>query len=151
MYLAVETFREVVAHAPLVSIDLLVQNREGQILLGERKNRPAQGFWFVPGGRILKNESLAAAFKRLSLVELGVEFAINQATLKGPYNHFYSDSVFGETPSTHYVAIAYQLPVRELAALPHEQHSHYRWFTVAELLADPFVHAHTKAYFTSEQ
>ncbi|WP_324295571.1 NUDIX domain-containing protein [Rheinheimera sp. UJ51] len=67
MFLDNSTFSTVLASTPLVSIDLLIENTKGEILLGERKNRPAQGFWFVPSGRILKNESLAAAFKYFML------------------------------------------------------------------------------------
>jgi len=140
-------FTAVLDSTPLVSIDLVVQNTEGLVLLGERKNRPAQGSWFVPGGRILKNESLADAFERLTLAELGQKFSISQAELQGPFDHFYMDSVFGDSPSTHYVAIAYRLPVQELPNLPDEQHSGYRWFSVEELLANEDVHKHTKAYF----
>ena len=46
--LELETFKTVVASTPLVSIDLIVRNRQGQVLLGLRTNRPAQGGWFVP-------------------------------------------------------------------------------------------------------
>lgn len=147
MFLSSEIFTTVLDSTPLVSIDLLVENPKGQILLGERKNRPAQGYWFVPGGRILKGESLADAFKRLTFGELGRSFSISEASLQGPYDHFYSDSVFGDSPSTHYVAIAYRINVNNLPDLPEEQHSHYRWFSVNELLADSEVHPHTKAYF----
>ncbi|WP_113906561.1 GDP-mannose mannosyl hydrolase [Aliidiomarina celeris] len=147
MFLSKEIFTTVLDSTPLVSIDLLVENAKGQILLGERKNRPAQGYWFVPGGRILKDESLAEAFKRLTVEELGQSLLISEARLQGPYDHFYSDSVFGNSPSTHYVAIAYRVNVKELPDLPEEQHSHYRWYSVDELLADARVHQHTKAYF----
>lgn len=149
MFLSKEVFTTVLDSTPLVSIDLVIQDAEGRVLLGERKNRPAQGYWFVPGGRILKNESLADAFKRLTLAELGEAFSITDATLQGPYDHFYSDSVFGDSPSTHYVAIAYRLSVDELPDLPDEQHSGYRWFSVEELRTDDRVHKHTKAYFLS--
>lgn len=147
MRLSNQEFARVIDRTPLVSFDLVIQNPQGQILLGERKNRPAQDYWFVPGGRILKNESLAEAFQRLTLNELGEAFAITDAALIGPYDHFYTDSVFGEQPATHYVAIAYQLSVGELANLPDEQHTRYRWFSVEELLANDRVHKHTKAYF----
>jgi colanic acid biosynthesis protein WcaH len=150
MFLDAITFKHVIGNTPLVSIDLIVQNSKGEVLLGQRNNRPAQGYWFVPGGRILKNESLTAAFSRLTINELGQERAIADATLQGPYDHFYSDSVFGEAPSTHYVALAYRLDVTGLTALPEEQHSDYRWFSVAELLANPMVHKHTKVYFTKD-
>ena len=72
MYLDKQTFSTVIKSSPLVSIDLVVINPDGQALLGQRLNRPAKGFWFVPGGRILKNESLGNAFKRLTLEELSL-------------------------------------------------------------------------------
>jgi len=148
MFLSQEDFTQVIDNTPLVSIDLVVLNSRGEALLGERKNRPAKGFWFVPGGRIFKNESIENAFKRLTAEELGIELDINAAELLGPFNHFYDDCVFGESPSTHYVAIAYKLIVDlDIAGLPDQQHGAYRWMPVADLLALDEVHLHTKWYF----
>ena len=151
MFLDQQTFSTVIKSSPLVSIDLVVINQNGQALLGQRLNRPAKGFWFVPGGRILKNESLASAFKRLTRDELGTEFAIEQATLQGPYDHFYNDNVFGEEFSTHYVAISFVIKLTQpLSNLPMDvQHNGYKWFAINELLSDTAVHKHTKWYFES--
>jgi colanic acid biosynthesis protein WcaH len=33
-----------------VSIDLIVRDADGRVLLGLRNNRPARDWWFVPGG-----------------------------------------------------------------------------------------------------
>jgi len=66
------TFKTIVATTPLVSIDLLVRDTEGNILLGKRVNRPAQGDWFVPGGRVLKDEPIEQAYTRLLKIELGM-------------------------------------------------------------------------------
>ena len=60
-----DEFAVVVEKAPLVSIDLIIENHRGQILLGMRTNEPAKDYWFVPGGRILKDERIAEAFERL--------------------------------------------------------------------------------------
>lgn len=49
-----DTFKTVVAVTPPISIDLLVQNEQGKYLLGLRNSRPAQGYWSVPDGRVLK-------------------------------------------------------------------------------------------------
>ena len=57
---------------PLVSIALVVRAPEKKILLVKRVNRPAQGYWFVPGGRILKDESVKLTFKKLLDVELAI-------------------------------------------------------------------------------
>ena len=51
-------FLEVIDRAPLVSIDLVVVDPDQRVLCGWRVNQPARGFWFVPGGRILKGEAL---------------------------------------------------------------------------------------------
>ncbi|MDT4808712.1 GDP-mannose mannosyl hydrolase [compost metagenome] len=151
MWLNDQSLRLVVASTPLVSIDLVVQDAEGAILLGRRLNRPAQGYWFVPGGRILKNESLDAAFRRLTLDELGQAFERRHARLLGVYEHFYSDSVFGDTQAnsdTHYVVLGYRflLPPSTTLIPPATQHDCFRWWRVAEMQVSPEVHDNTRAY-----
>jgi colanic acid biosynthesis protein WcaH len=151
MWLSNELFRSVVASTPLISIDLVVQNSQGQCLLGQRLNRPAKGDWFVPGGRILKNETLDAAFKRLTLEELGKASQRNDARLLGVYEHFYSDSVFADSgtgPDTHYVVLAYQIVLAEGDTLqpPRAQHDAYRWWPLIEMQTNEQVHSNTRAY-----
>ena len=147
MLLSIDTFKNIIEHAPLISIDLVVENRDGEVLLGLRNNRPAQGYWFVPGGRILKDETMADAFKRLTQAELGVELEHAQAEFIGPFEHFYEDNVTGVDVSTHYIALGYRIMVGQLSQLPNEQHCEYRWMSVDELLADSNVHKHSKWYF----
>lgn len=90
MYLERDKFSTVIESTPLISIDLIVINSQGQALLGLRLNKPALGSWFVPGGRILKNESIETAFMRITKAELGTEFKIEQAELQGPFTHLYA-------------------------------------------------------------
>ncbi|KAB0551356.1 GDP-mannose mannosyl hydrolase [Pseudomonas argentinensis] len=148
MFLPADTFKTVVAGTPLVSIDLLVRNLQGELLLGERLNRPAQGSWFAPGGRILKNEPLDTAFARLTQEELGQPFQRDQARLLGVYEHFYTDSVFGEAPDTHYVVIAYALELGAQQNLqpPSVQHGRYRWWLIEEMRDEPRIHSNTRDY-----
>lgn len=155
--LDLDTFKTVIDKTPLISIDLVVRNAAGEVLLGQRLNRPAQGFWFVPGGRILKDESLADAFKRLTLNELGIELEIISARYLGLYEHFYPDSIFtdedkGIAVSTHYVVNGFEvvLPSAEKLTngdLPDEQHDAYQWFSEGDLMASDQVHVHSKWYF----
>ncbi len=137
---------------PLVSIDLIVRNAAGGVLLGLRKNRPAQGVWFVPGGRICKGERLDAAFKRICLAELGVPLDRSSARWRGVYEHLYDDSVFGQSPqhpTTHYVVLAYELTLLEGQASrsPLDQHTEYRWQQPATICHAADVHPNTQAYF----
>lgn len=142
------TFQTIVQNTPLVSIDLIIKNAQDRVLLGRRNNRPAQGYWFVPGGRICKNETLAQAFKRLTCAELDQEFSLDNACFLGVFEHLYVDSVFDSETSTHYIALGYQLIVDfNFDTLPLDQHHQYQWFAINDLLNDANVHENTKAYF----
>ena len=141
-------FVQIVAATPLISLDLIVRNDQGQVLLGRRLNRPAQGYWFVPGGRVRKNEPLDAAFLRLTQEELGFATSRECACFLGTYEHFYTDNFSGDDFSTHYVVLGYELAwLGHQDSLPVNQHDQYCWFGMDELLQDPSVHQHTKDYF----
>ncbi|WP_432459138.1 GDP-mannose mannosyl hydrolase [Agarivorans sp. QJM3NY_25] len=148
--LEVETFKTVIQSTPLVSIDLIVRNASGQILLGKRNNRPAKGYWFVPGGRVLKDEPLDTAFPRLMRQELGLDNATS--SFKGVYQHFYDDNFSSDDFTTHYVVLAYEIVVHgSLSGLPDEQHCEYHWFDEADLLSNELVHRHTQWYFQADK
>jgi len=147
MYLEEKKFIDVITATPLISIDLIIKNSQNQYLVGLRHNRPAKGCWFVPGGRIRKDESIGSAFLRLTMNELGISLEITEANFIGPYEHFYKDSFSNENISTHYVVLGYEINIDvPLDELPQEQHSQYCWFTKEELLASDDVHINTKNY-----
>ena len=148
MYLSNELFTSIVAHTPLVSIDLIVRNQAGEILLGKRKNRPARGYWFVPGGRIQKNETIIAAFRRLTGEELGAPYEFGSANFVGVYEHHYNDNFAGEGFTTHYVVLAYELALADDVPLPDQQHDCYCWLRPSDISGKDGVHANTRAYFT---
>jgi colanic acid biosynthesis protein WcaH len=148
MNLPEKLFKSVVASTPLISIDLIVRNIHGEFLLGKRTNRPAKGYWFVPGGRILKDETVELAFKRLLYDELGLNSFDLKASFIGTYQHFYNDNFFDRKFSTHYVVLAYEIILKDdLVSLPIVQHSSYNWFSENELLNHEDVHIHSKWYF----
>lgn len=143
-----EQFLNIVKYAPLVAIDLAVKSPDNGLLMGLRENQPAAGYWFVPGGRIRKNETLEAAFLRITKAELGKPIGIENARLMGAFTHQYDTNFSGQAETgTHYVVLAYelQMPV-DLADLPNEQHSEYRWIHEDEALEQ--VHENSTAYFS---
>ena len=146
MYLSKSSFLDVVKNTPLVSIDLLVRNSNKDVLLGRRVNEPAKQFWFVPGGRILKDEALEDAFSRTVKNELGLVLDKSKSRFYGLYEHFYENNVFNDDFSTHYIVLAHEL---SLSAVPelNQQHSEYRWFNIEALLNNENVHKYTKDYF----
>jgi colanic acid biosynthesis protein WcaH len=144
-----DAFEQGLASLPLVSIDLLIKDTASErYLFGWRRNRPAAERWFVPGGRILKNERLEVAFSRLCEVELGMQRVVSDAQFRGVFEHFYSDSIFGNDLTTHYVVLAYKLDVTiDELELPLAQHSQFAWKSEDELLQDRNVHQYSQDYF----
>lgn len=148
-WLTNEEFSTVVRVTPLISIDLIVRTPDGKILVGRRTHEPAKGTYFVPGGRVTKNEKLAAAFRRISEQELGAAREMEAARFLGVYEHFYpTNRLLHAGFGTHYIVLGYELRDAIAAeALPTEQHTEYAWLTESELLSSPLVHENTKAYF----
>ena len=119
-------------------------------LVGQCLNRPAKNYWFVPGGRIFKDESFEDAFKRITFEELGVQSSLGEAIFLGVYEHFYNDNFSEVDFSTHYVVHGYEIQINpQQLRLPTIQHNSYKWFDVVTLLNSTTVHQYTKNYFIS--
>ena len=147
-----EKFLSLVATAPLVSIDLIIRSEHRRVLLGKRTNRPAKGFWFVPGGSIRKNERISGALERISETELGQRLKFKEARFLGVFEHLYEDNFLGaDDVDTHYVVLAYECRLDSSVPIRLDgQHSEARWWDVDELLESEAVHEKTKAYFIND-
>lgn len=154
-WLAPEDFARACAALPLVSIDhYVLRPVQGELalLLGKRRNRPAQGWWFTPGGRIRKNEPLAAADVRIGQGELGLPTHAGQRSgLLGVWDHFYPDSAFDAHTSTHYMNLVFAVLLDDDAArrLPlsvglDDQHEAWRWARLSTVAGDADIHPHVK-------
>jgi colanic acid biosynthesis protein WcaH len=151
MKLADEEFIRVINTTPLAAIDLIVRNELGEVLLGRRRNRPAQHYWFVPGGRILKNERSQDALQRIGLSEL--QMRMPSGRLLGVFDHIYQDNYLGLPDiGTHYVTFGYQVEMKKSDLLIHnehdEQHAELKWWSIGALLLNEQVHQNTKLYFS---
>lgn len=149
LFLPPAHFRTIVRHAPLVSLDLVIADEGGHILLGLRRNQPAQGTFFVPGGIIRKNEKLDEAFERILEVETGLAVPRSAARHLGLYEHFYDANRYEEPGyGTHYVVNAYRIDLPSRPPIrTDDQHDGVRWLLPSAILAAPDVHENTKAYF----
>ena len=151
-----QTFLNIVANTPLVSVDFVLQRGE-EVLLGLRNNRPAKNFWFVPGGRVLKGETIQQAILRVAEKELGIAKMIENGQLKvtfcGTFEHFYDDCFAADSlTSTHYVVLGHKIELPADFALPmaDEQHVEFKWWDIQTLLSSDSVHQYSKDYFLGE-
>ena len=145
MTLSDSEFVDVVRNTPLVSIDLIISDPMGAILMGWRNNEPAKDTWFVPGGRIRKNERIAEAFERILRAETGLQIPFREAEFGRAYEHLYAENCFGDPGfGTHYCVLAYVLRLDHQPNLGIDnQHSKFAWLGSSS----PAIHAYSRAYF----
>jgi len=144
--LSEDQFGKVVDLTPLVSIDFVIRNHEGAFLAGVRSNEPARGFWFVPGGRILKDEPVADAIERLLRNEVGG--LPGSREFFGVYEHFYPSNALGiPGVTTHYVVLGF-LVLADAGWFPRgdTQHERFAWLDPARAVDEELVHENTKVY-----
>ena len=121
-------YQEIQRIMPIPCVDLLVVN-QGRLLLMLRKDEPAKNHWFTPGGRILKNEKIDEAAKRVLLTETGLTPV--KIERKGVMSHIY--------PNIHTVTVFYLVEVDSNCIILDEQHSDYKWITDNDETLHPFV------------
>ena len=63
-----DEFKSIIKLTPLIAFDMIIEYNDN-ILLGKRINNPAKGFYFIPGGRILKFLSLIIMSEKIDVVK----------------------------------------------------------------------------------
>jgi colanic acid biosynthesis protein WcaH len=64
-------YHKILQNMPIACVDVVIRDEKG-ILLVKRRDPPAKGQWWIPGGRVLKGEKLADAAHRKALQEVGL-------------------------------------------------------------------------------
>jgi colanic acid biosynthesis protein WcaH len=139
----------VIRLAPLVGIDLIIRDTAHRVLLGLRNNEPAKGYFFVPGGIVLKDEPLADAFARIMKGEISQSVPFERARLIGAFDHFYETNRSGDPGyGTRYISLAHEVRMDDASGIvPDTQHSEVGWWEVPDLMKSNRVHENTKMYF----
>ena len=140
-------FKTVIENTPLVSIDLCLVYG-GQLFLGKRSNEPLKDEWFTPGGRINKNETWQGALLRIAEVELGLSgIAVEDFSLMGMWDHFYSNSALDQNTSTHYVNLPHYAEFKSKPQIAlDDQHGEFEWFDLSVVAKDEKLHPYMRNY-----
>ncbi len=135
--LSEEKWRSCVNSIPIFGIDMIIFSRENGVLMGKRINNPAKNKFFVPGGRVYKNEKMQDAFNRILINETGLTFPFKETTSLGLYEHFYNVTNWSKIDcSTHYIIEARLIEVESenirLKINFDEQHSNHEWISLED-------------------
>ena len=88
---------------PTLTVDALIEDEQGRILLIARGVEPFKGKWCLPGGKVEYGERVEAALEREMMEELGIRIGIRE--LVG----IYSDP--DRDPRGHYVTAAFHCTI----------------------------------------
>lgn len=128
---------------PIPSVEAIIPE-DNSLLFLKRNNNPAKGYWWFPGGRIRKGETLEAALYREVKEETGLEVIENK------FVNVYS-RIFDER---HDITIAYLCKCKEDKIVLNDEHSEYRYFKSLPKTIHPYliqtIHDLRKKTYTSK-
>lgn len=105
MRLPRDEYEQILERVPILCVDGVILNHDGRYLLVKRNNAPLQHEWWVPGGRVLKGESLEQAFHRKMREELGIDVKILMPI--GFFEERHVDDPRGGPEGVHAVSIVF--------------------------------------------
>ena len=134
--LSKDLWKKIVMNMPIPAKDLLFYSDQKGLLMGKRINKPAKDYYFVPGGRVFKNENRNNAIKRIAEEEVGYLINPDNSSSIGIYDHFYFDSIWENSKiSTHYIveAILFVIEDDEIKFSLTNQHSEIVWINESNI------------------
>jgi colanic acid biosynthesis protein WcaH len=129
--LATSFYHQAVESLPIMCVDIFVVDlATNRYLLVYRKNRPAKGTFWVPGGRILKGESFFESAERKCCQELGIQIIPHEVV--GIYNLIFPDSEWETATHTPAVVVLATYDPQEGSVSLDELHANFRWVSLFE-------------------
>ncbi len=122
----VEEYKKIVKQMPITCVDVVIMNHKGQYLLVRRKNQPLLGEYWVPGGRLLKNETLHDAVMRKVQQELGIKSHIVMPL--GVYEDFFDKCPLNVESGLHTISIVYLVILEGGDVQLDDQSDDWAWF-----------------------
>jgi ADP-ribose pyrophosphatase YjhB (NUDIX family) len=89
--LSYEEFLKSLRLSPRLTVELVVTNAKGEILLLKRDKEPFKANWHLPGSFLLRGEAISDCFRRISLDEIGTELSYSDAKFKGLFENIQGD------------------------------------------------------------
>lgn len=121
-------YKIIMENMPILCVDLIIQ-KDKRILVGLRKDQPLKEEWWLPGGRIFKNERLREAVIRKAKEELNLKVIIEKEL--GTYEMMEEKGLFGDLKTgIHTLSVVFQVyPLNEKEIKLNESHEEYKWIS----------------------
>ena len=126
MILAHDDYKNFLSKMPILCVDCFVVNDQGEYLLVKRRNDPLKGEYWVPGGRLHKNERLVDAVHRKMREEIGVDVEIIENV--GFFEEFFQESEQSAEGGVHSISIVYLVKPLSFNIKLDDQSSEWGWF-----------------------
>ena len=116
-------YKEILEAMPILTVDGIIMHN-GKFLLLKRANKPLQGKFWTPGGRIYKGERLKDGFIRKMKEEIGLKGKI--VSVVGFYEDFYQDNNLN-IDMVHTVSVVFLAEVDRYEIKMDKQSTDYKW------------------------
>lgn len=130
-----DLYLQIIASVPIACVDVAIIHK-GSVLLVKRNDLPAKNEWWLPGGRVYKNEMMQFTAKRKALEEVGIECKV------GPIIYT-AETIFEDGPkgvSIHSINSCFLLyPISEIIVNLDSHHSDYRWVNYIDDNYHPYI------------
>lgn len=134
-----DLYREIHACLPILCVDVVVCDEQGRFVLIKRKNNPERGKWWIPGGRVLKNERVVAAARRKLREELGIANA--DWSMLGAYDYLEENGYYHGI-SAHMYSVVFRAEVKSSVTITTDAHAaEWRWFRRVSKSWSPYLTA----------
>ena len=129
-------YKQIIGNVPIACVDIAIV-AQGAVLLVRRKDAPARGQLWLPGGRVLKGEMMKDAAVRKAHEEVGVECHV------GPIVHT-AETIFPDGPggiSVHSInSCFFMYPTeRDFAPALDDHHEDLKWIRRIPRGLHPYV------------
>jgi len=93
-------FKKIYSKVPRFCVEVVVKTKDG-VLLTKRSFPPQIGYWYLPGGTVLKGERIEQTVKRVAMEELGLKVEPGKAL--GVMEFLSVKNYFGHSISVAYL------------------------------------------------
>ena len=121
-------YDQIAMSIPIASVEAVVV-RDRELLFLRRRNEPAKGEWWFPGGRIRKGESLEQTLRREIREETGLE--LKTYKLVNVYSRVF--------PERHDITIVYLCKCTGEKVILNNEHSEYGFFNTTQVGLHPYM------------